>query len=67
MTERDSYHAAVKAVLDIHRKQERPVLVTNKHGTHEEYVCEHCACPNDRWPCPTWRAVMNVLTGGLPG
>ena len=23
----------------------------------EHYVCSHCECPNDEWPCPTIRAL----------
>lgn len=23
----------------------------------EYYVCRHCQCPNDAWPCPTIRAL----------
>lgn len=23
----------------------------------EYYVCSHCECPNDEWPCPTIRAL----------
>ena len=29
----------------------------------EIYVCRHCSCPNDFWPCPTYRAVLAALTG----
>jgi len=27
------------------------------------YVCRHCPCPNDMWPCPTYRAILAALTG----
>lgn len=26
-------------------------------GFREQYVCVHCSCPNDVWPCPTIRAL----------
>lgn len=26
-------------------------------------VCAHCDCPNDTWPCPTYRAITDALTG----
>lgn len=29
----------------------------------EIYVCRHCSCPNDFWPCPTYRALLAALTG----
>ena len=29
----------------------------------EIYVCRHCSCPNDSWPCPTYRAVLAALAG----
>lgn len=28
----------------------------------EFYVCSHCSCPNDRWPCPTAQAIAGVMT-----
>ena len=25
------------------------------------YVCKHCSCPNDKWPCPTYQAISAGL------
>ncbi len=33
----------------------------------EYYVCSHCQCPHDNWPCPTYRAITTALTGGTGG
>jgi hypothetical protein len=34
----------------------------------EIYVCRHCGCPNDFWPCPTYRAILAALAGKeVPG
>lgn len=27
----------------------------------EMYVCSHCQCPNDAWPCPTYQAIVKAL------
>jgi hypothetical protein len=29
-------------------------------------VCAHCQCPDDEWPCPTYRAITTALTGDKP-
>lgn len=29
----------------------------------EIWVCRHCSCPNDGWPCPTYAAIERELTG----
>jgi hypothetical protein len=31
------------------------------------YVCKHCQCPNDEWPCPTYLAITAALTGKEAG
>jgi hypothetical protein len=35
--------------------------------TSEYYVCSHCQCPRDAWPCATYRAVSDALSGCAPG
>lgn len=30
------------------------------------YLCRHCACPNDEWPCPTYRDIATALLGEVP-
>ena len=79
--------AALRAVLALHVKQEKPVRVYDldlrcgKHaglgsiGSFEEvrecpdchyslrYVCSHCSCPHDEWPCPTVQAITREITG----
>ena len=32
-------------------------------GYTEYYVCAHCECPDDKWPCPTYRAISAELLG----
>jgi hypothetical protein len=29
----------------------------------ERWVCKHCRCPDDEWPCPTYRAITEALPG----
>jgi hypothetical protein len=77
--------AAVEAVLELHTRQDKPVLCwdhvcdahRDKRGIpvqppprdcpgcrfHEMRVCQYCSCPNDEWPCPTYRAITAALTG----
>lgn len=26
-----------------------------------QWVCSHCECPNDTWPCPTIKAIAGAL------
>jgi hypothetical protein len=33
----------------------------------EYYVCSHCTCPNDTWPCPTVEAIRTALLGEEAG
>jgi hypothetical protein len=30
------------------------------------YLCTHCSCPYDQWPCPTYLAVAGALLGDDP-
>lgn len=29
----------------------------------EVWLCKHCECPNDEWPCPTYQAISAGLSG----
>ena len=29
----------------------------------EVWLCKHCECPNDEWPCPTYQAISAALLG----
>lgn len=80
---------AVRAVLKLHTRRERPVRCYDKPcaahawdpetrsfgsfedvrscmdcGYTEYYVCSHCDCPNDKWPCPTVQDIRAALPGG---
>jgi hypothetical protein len=31
------------------------------------YVCKHCSCPDDKWPCPTYQAISAGFCGEADG
>jgi hypothetical protein len=55
-------------VCDAHRDK-RGVAVQPPPGDcpdcrfRDMWVCRHCNCPNDEWPCPTYRAISAALLG----
>jgi hypothetical protein len=87
--------AAVRAVLELHRRSDKPARTRHVCRDHayahhpgpqwraavdtcpdcavtEKYVCTHEACrhdcpDDDKWPCPTIRAIRTALTSVRDG